>query len=231
MEPRRSITKAKAKTVGKDVAAYLARVPQPARATLENLRAAIAAAAPKAEERISYGVPTFFYFGMLGSYGYAAKHCAFYGLNEAFKAELAAYDTSRGTIRFPHNKPLPKALVTKIIKARVADNEDRQAQREAKKASKKKFAKPAAKKASKSSPIAAPKKPSKKAAAKITGHAFPAGLSQPSLRALAHAGIADLKAMAKWTETDLLKLHGLGPKTIKIVKPALAAHGLAFRKQ
>lgn len=97
------------------------------RAALEKLRATIKAAAPKAEECISYSTPAFRQNGMLVSFGAAAKHCAFYvmsgSLLEQFQDELKDYDTSKGTIRFKPEKPIPAALVRKLVKARIAEND------------------------------------------------------------------------------------------------------------
>jgi uncharacterized protein YdhG (YjbR/CyaY superfamily) len=104
---------------------YLKDVPDNKRHALEKLRRNIKAAAPKAEECISYGIPGFRLNGkLLVSYGAAANHCAFYpgSTLQAFKKELKGYDTSgKGTIRFPADKPLPFALVRKIVKARIAE--------------------------------------------------------------------------------------------------------------
>jgi uncharacterized protein YdhG (YjbR/CyaY superfamily) len=106
-------------------AAYLNRLGEDRRAALKKLRKDIKAAAPKAEECISYGIPGFRLNGkLLVSYGAGAKHCAFYpgSIVQAFKDELKGYDTSgKGTIRFPADKPLPSALVRKIVKARIAE--------------------------------------------------------------------------------------------------------------
>jgi uncharacterized protein YdhG (YjbR/CyaY superfamily) len=104
---------------------YLAAVSADKRRTLERLRKDIKAAAPKAEECISYGIPGFRLNGkLLVSYGAGAKHCAFYpgSIVKEFEDELKDYDTSgNGTIRFSADKPLPSALVRKIVKARVAE--------------------------------------------------------------------------------------------------------------
>jgi uncharacterized protein YdhG (YjbR/CyaY superfamily) len=104
---------------------YLTPLSAGKRRALEKLRRDIKAAAPKAEECISYGIPGFRLNGkLLVSYGAAAKHCAFYpgSTLQAFKDELKKYDTSgKGTIRFPADKPLPSALVRKIVKARIGD--------------------------------------------------------------------------------------------------------------
>jgi uncharacterized protein YdhG (YjbR/CyaY superfamily) len=105
---------------------YLAAVRPDKRAALEALRRSIKAAVPKAEECISYQVPAFRLNGkLLVAYAAAANHCAFYpgSVVQAVKDELRDYDTSKGTIRFPANKPLPPALVRKLIKLRMAKNE------------------------------------------------------------------------------------------------------------
>ncbi|MFN0104995.1 MAG: iron chaperone [Bryobacteraceae bacterium] len=110
------------------VDAYLDGVPEPARSTLRTLRAMIRAASPaEATEAISYGMPAFKYKGGLVGYAAFAKHCSFFPMSpaviDAFEDELAKYETSKGTIRFSMEKPLPAALVKKLVKARVAENE------------------------------------------------------------------------------------------------------------
>lgn len=113
----------------KTIDEYLAALSDDKRAALEKLRKTIKAAAPKAEECISYGVPTFRQDGNLVAFGATANHCAFYPMSsstvEAHEHELRNYDTSKGTIRFPADKPLPTALVRKMVKARIAENERR----------------------------------------------------------------------------------------------------------
>ena len=106
--------------------AYLAALSPDKRSALEALRKSIKAAAPKAEECISYQLCAFRQNGMLVAFGATAKHCAFYLMSgttvEAHENELKAYHTSKGTIRFQPNKPLPAALVRKLVKARMAEN-------------------------------------------------------------------------------------------------------------
>jgi uncharacterized protein YdhG (YjbR/CyaY superfamily) len=105
---------------------YLAPLSNDKRAALEKLRKAIKSAAPRAEECISYQIPGFRLSGrLLVSFGAAAKHCAFYPGAHPVKAhqdELKAYDTSKGTIRFPADRPLPAALVRKLVKTRIAEH-------------------------------------------------------------------------------------------------------------
>ena len=113
--------------VHKDVEAYLADVPDVPRATLEKLRKTIKAAAPKATEGISYQIPVYKHHGMLVGFAAFKNHCSFfvmsYAVLKAHREELKQYDVDKGTIRFPLDKPLPAALVKKMVKARVAENE------------------------------------------------------------------------------------------------------------
>ena len=106
---------------------YLAALDGGKRAALEKLRKTIRAAAPRAEEYIGYGLAAFRLDGKpLVALGASATHCAFYPMNgttvAAFKSELKGYETAKGTIRFQEGKPLPAALVRKIVKARIAEN-------------------------------------------------------------------------------------------------------------
>ncbi len=114
----------------KTIDEYLAGLSDDNRAALEKLRKTIRAAAPKAEECISYSLPAFRQNGMLVAFGASANHCAFYLMSgstvEAHEDDLKDYDTSKGTIRFQADKPLPAALVRKLVKARIAENEGRQ---------------------------------------------------------------------------------------------------------
>src|SRR5882724_7119298 len=105
---------------------YLAPLSADKRAALEKLRKIIRAAAPKAEECISYQIPAFRLNGrMLVGFGATANHCAFYPMNsstvESYKEELKGFKTSKGTIRFQADKPLPTALVRRLVKARIAE--------------------------------------------------------------------------------------------------------------
>jgi uncharacterized protein YdhG (YjbR/CyaY superfamily) len=101
---------------------YLAPLPAGKRAALQWLRRHIKSAAPGAEECISYGIPAFRLDGkLLVHFGAAAKHCAFYpgaAVGDC-KLELAGYDTSKGTVRFQPDHPLPAALVRKLVKAQI----------------------------------------------------------------------------------------------------------------
>ncbi len=109
---------------------YIAGVPEPARGTLKKIRVAIRSAAPKeATETISYQIPTFRYKGGLVAFAAFTHHCSFFPMSMAvmrkFKKDLKNLDSSKGTIRFPVDKPLSATLVKKLVKARVAQNEKR----------------------------------------------------------------------------------------------------------
>jgi uncharacterized protein YdhG (YjbR/CyaY superfamily) len=117
----------RARPAGTD--AYLAALPADQRAALQALRRTIRAAAPRAEEGSSYALPAFLQDGALVAFGASAKHCAFYPLSpaviSAHARELRGFQTSKGTIRFTPDKPLPAALVRKLVKARLAEKSAR----------------------------------------------------------------------------------------------------------
>lgn len=118
---------AKGNVVPKDMDEYLAGIPEPARSTLNKIRAAIRSAVPpEATETISYRIPAFKYNGVLVWFAAFSDHCSLFptaSVVDAFKNELKGYSTSKGTIHFPTDKPLPTALVKKLVKARIAENE------------------------------------------------------------------------------------------------------------
>jgi uncharacterized protein YdhG (YjbR/CyaY superfamily) len=116
-----SSTKTKPRTMDE----YLAGVSADQRVALEKLRKIIHTVAPEAEECISYGLPAFRLNGRpLVAFGAWANHCAFYPMSSAvvktFQDQLTDFETSKGTIRFSTDKPLPAAMVKKMVKARIA---------------------------------------------------------------------------------------------------------------
>ncbi len=120
---------AKGNGAPKSVDEYLAGVPEPARGTLNKIRAAIRSAAPpEATETISYGMPAVKHKGVLVWFAAFSNHCSLFptaSVIEAFKNELKGFSTSKGTIQFPTDKPLPTALVKKLVKARVVQSESK----------------------------------------------------------------------------------------------------------
>jgi uncharacterized protein YdhG (YjbR/CyaY superfamily) len=105
---------------------YLAGVPEPDRAALEHLRAVIRAAAPEAEERISYRMPAYRYHGPLVFFAALPHHLSLYGVSrpllERFRDELAGFEVEGTTIHFQANRPLHDDVVTRLVRARVEEN-------------------------------------------------------------------------------------------------------------
>ncbi|MDP1827733.1 MAG: DUF1801 domain-containing protein [Archangium sp.] len=112
---------------GNEVLAYLAKVPPGVRGALQKLRKVIRSAAPEATEVISYQVPTFRHHGGLVAYGARGGHCSFFLMSpkiaDAYAEELGEWLSGRATLRFSPGRPLPVALVKKLVKARVKENE------------------------------------------------------------------------------------------------------------
>ena len=116
------------KAVPKTVDEYLAGVPAPARSTLTKVRAVIRSVVPAGTtETISYGIPTFKYKGSLVAFAAFTKHCSLFPMGasvlNAFERELKDFRTSKGTLHFPIDKPMPATLIKKIVKARIAHHE------------------------------------------------------------------------------------------------------------
>jgi uncharacterized protein YdhG (YjbR/CyaY superfamily) len=104
---------------------YIATFPAEIQLILQQMRATIQAAAPEAEEKISYQMPTFYLNGNLVHFAAFKNHIGFYptpGGIEAFEDELSVYQGAKGSIRFPIDQALPLELITKIVKLRVAEN-------------------------------------------------------------------------------------------------------------
>ena len=124
--PRRTSKKSGAgrSSDAKAVANYFSRLPEPARTTLQTIRAAILSAGPKDTiETISYGIPTFKHNGGIVAIAAFKNHCSLFPMSyfviDRFRAELSRFEVSKGTIRFPIDKPLPATLLKKIVKGRL----------------------------------------------------------------------------------------------------------------
>jgi uncharacterized protein YdhG (YjbR/CyaY superfamily) len=129
---KKTISAKKGKTKAKrfeTADAYLAAVPEPARSTLNRVRATIRSLVPaETEEVISYGIPAFKHKEVLVWYAAFSDHCSLFptaSIIEQFKDELKGYKLSKGTIHFPIDKPVPAALLKKMIKARLAQVKDK----------------------------------------------------------------------------------------------------------
>jgi uncharacterized protein YdhG (YjbR/CyaY superfamily) len=118
----------------KTIDEYLSTVSEDKRTALEKLRLSIRSAAPKAEECIAYGIPGYRLNGYLVGFGASKNHCSFYpgGIANGYAEELRNFETSKGTIRFQPQHPIPTTLVKKLVKARVAQNEERMARKKRK---------------------------------------------------------------------------------------------------
>ncbi|TAM78791.1 MAG: hypothetical protein EPN47_20630 [Acidobacteria bacterium] len=129
LKTRKSTPAAKARVFPENVDEYLAGVPEPARTTLQKMRAVIRSAAPpETTETISYGMPAFKHNGVLLWFAAFSNHCSLFptaSVIEALRDELKGFRISKGTIQFPTDKPLPSALIRRIVKLRVAQNESR----------------------------------------------------------------------------------------------------------
>jgi len=119
----------RAKTIPKTVEEYLASVPEPGRGALKKLRAIIRSVVPReASETISYRIPAIRYKGVLLWFAAFSDHVSLFptaSVIRIFQKDLETYETSKGTVRFPVSKPLPVTLVKKMIKARLAQVENK----------------------------------------------------------------------------------------------------------
>jgi uncharacterized protein YdhG (YjbR/CyaY superfamily) len=112
----------------KDIDDYISRFPKDVQVALEKVRAAISKAAPQAEEIISYQMPAFKQNGMLVYFAGWKTHIGFYPVSSAIKAfekELSVYDGAKGTVKFPLDKPMPLGLISKMVKFRVKENQEK----------------------------------------------------------------------------------------------------------
>src|SRR6266700_5949477 len=126
-KPSSRVRSAKSTATPNTVGVYLASVPEPARGTLNKVRTAIRSVVPaETTEVISYGIPAFRYKGMLVWYAAFSDHCSLFptaSVIAKFKDELKDYRISKGTSQFQVDKPLPAALLKKMVKVRLAENE------------------------------------------------------------------------------------------------------------
>lgn len=130
MKKRRSVRSGRTARRGsplETVEQYVAAVPEPARSALRKLRSAILSALPAAAtETISYRIPAFRYQEIVVWYAAFSDHCSLFpkaSVIRAFRSELKGYSTSKGTIHFPIGRPLPVAMIKKIVKARIREIE------------------------------------------------------------------------------------------------------------
>lgn len=208
------------------VDAFIAKWPPRVQAQLTTLRKTLMAAIPDATEHLSYATPAIRSGGKFCIYyGAAAHHTTLHAMGSKVFDDhpgwTQGYTLGKGSIQFPHDQPIPVALVKRIAKARVADLAagvpSHQARRQA-------VRRPAR--------ATAAKAPAAKPAAARTGaprFALPK-LGAPATKALASIGVTDLRGVAQHSRQALLALHGVGPKAMDILDDSVQEAGLAFRR-
>jgi uncharacterized protein YdhG (YjbR/CyaY superfamily) len=203
---------------------YISSFPTATQNLLKQMRKVISKAAPKAKESIKYAMPTFEYYGNLVHFAAYKNHIGFYpapsGL-KAFQIEIDAYANSKGAVQFPLDKPLPIALITKIVKFRVIENETNTKLKRVKKTCKQGHV------FYKSSdcptcPICANESKA--------SDGFMSDLSAPAQRALINKKISSLQVLASYTEKEILALHGVGKTAIPKLKAELLKAKLSFKQ-
>lgn len=202
---------------------YILKFPTPIQEKLNEIRKIIQASASGAEETINYQMPTFKLHGNLVHFAAHKNHIGFYPAPSAivkFKEELSVFVSSKGAVQFPITKPLPQKLIGQMVRFRVQENLEKAKQKSAKKcANGHTYFKtsdcpvcPVCEKENKSK-----QGPWEKLAA-------------PAQRALKNAGIHRPEDLIKYTEKQLLELHGMGPSSIPKLKVLLRAKKLSFKK-
>lgn len=192
---------------------YIAGQPSDIQTILQQIRQIIRQAAPDAEEVISYQMPAFRQHGILVFFAAFKAHIGLYppvaGDDELVRA-AAFYAGPKGNLRFPLDQPIPYDLIGRIVRFRVAENLAKAAAKQSKKKSMSKKA---------------------KTAPNQVADIWPNGVAAPAQRALAAAGYTSLEQLAAVTETELLDMHGMGPKALGVLRAALQAQGLAFAQE
>jgi uncharacterized protein YdhG (YjbR/CyaY superfamily) len=206
-----------------DIDRYIAGFPRETQILLEKIRTSIRAAAPNAEEVMSYGIPTFQLHGNLVHFAGYRQHIGFYPAPSgiaAFKKELSVYKGAKGSVQFSLEKPLPLALISRIVKFRVKENIEKFNAKNTKIC-------PQGHQYVKSSDC--PVCPVCEKNRKPT-EGFMVDLSAPARRALENKGWLTLKKVAAHSESELLALHGFGPAALPVLRKALKKAGLKFKK-
>lgn len=206
-----------------DIDKFIAGFPKNTQKILEQLRKAIRKAAPAAEEKINYGIPTFTLNGNLVHFSAYKNHIGFYpapsGI-KAFEDELSVYEGAKGSVKFPIDKALPLGLISKIVKFRVKENSEKEEAKKSLRTCSKGH------KYYKSSDC--PTCPICEQERKPQG-GFLSLLGSPARRALENKGIKTLQQLSRFSEMQILELHGMGPSSIPKLRSALKAKGLSFK--
>src|SRR4051812_27677701 len=208
-----------------DIDSYIKDYPKNVQDIMQELRSVIKKAAPEAEEKIGYGIPTFTLKGNLVHFGGFKNHVGLYpgaaGI-ESFKDELAAYEISKGTVRFPIDKPIPFDVITKIVKYRVKQNLEKASIKERKTLR----TCPQGHQYYKSSDC--PTCPTCEQQLRPQ-EGFLSQVAAPARHALENKGITTLQQLAAFSEAEILALHGMGPGSMPKLRKALEAESLSFK--
>lgn len=203
---------------------YISNCPLEFQPKLQELRSIILKAAPKATEKISYGMPAFHQYENLVYFAINKNHIGLYPHAEpivVFKEELKKYKTSKGAIQIPLTENLPKALITKIVKFRLKAAIDKMESKKVLKTCKNghKFYK------SSDCPTCPECEKNNKPL-----DDFLSNFSAPARRALENHGIKTVMQLSKHTEKEILALHGMGKASLPALKASLKFAGLSFKK-
>jgi uncharacterized protein YdhG (YjbR/CyaY superfamily) len=201
-EPARIRTSKKMKATSVDE--YLASLSPHARPALMKLRRRIRSIVPEAAEVISYGIPTFKLDRMLVAYAAFRDHYSFFPLSsrllDRYRREAARYQTSKGTLRFAFDEPLPESLIRKIVSARIRELRNK----------------------------GSLKTDVKRTVSSAGRFSLPLGLAKPAQRTLAKAGITNLEQLSRWRQDDIKELHGIGPNAMALIRKVLRSNRLSF---
>jgi uncharacterized protein YdhG (YjbR/CyaY superfamily) len=180
---------------------------------LNQVRRTIQQLVPDAEETMKYGIPTYVFHGNLVHFAGYKNHIGFYpgaaGI-EAFKEQFKDYEWSKGAVQFPIDKPMPLKLITRIVQFRMQQN----------------LAKIEVKK---KKPVLKERAMKDGASKENLNKFFISTLGAPALRALDREGITTLKKLSRYTEKEILALHGIGKSAIPKLQSALQSEGLSFK--
>lgn len=202
---------------------FIATYPENIQALLKQIREVIKKAAPESEETINYGIPTFVLNGNLVHFSGYRSHIGFYpgasGIKN-FQKEISKFKSAKGSVQFPIDQPLPISLITKIVKFRVKENNEKAL------AKNKRICKKGHVFYKSSTCLVCPicEKENK---SEVN---FTSSLSAPARRAIENKGIKTLKQLSKYSVTQISELHGIGPSSIPKLKLALKKAGLTFKE-
>jgi len=208
-----------------DIDTYIKDFPADKQKLLKTMRATIQKAAPKAVEKISYGMPCFYQEGNLVYFAAMKNHIGFYPSSSGvanFQAALKPYHTSKGAIQFPLDQPLPLQLIATIVKFRVIENVEKSIAKKVKKTCKNGHIFYKSSDCLTCPTCETQSKPK-------TG--FLSLLAAPARRALEAKGIISEKKLAGYTEKQILSLHGIGKSAIPILKKVLQDQQLKFKAE